>query len=268
MDTTVTYIDRHDSLRPVGPQATQSLLDDKKIPTLQEHEYQQWAEFLFAAPLPLRLQVAETVLRHNSLHPHALGSFLTCATPSARYIAARLFHNISPPPPDLTEELLYHGAVNAVLSFFRTHHGLDHTAFKPLLFRVLKCGACNAALRRLKYTHDRSFPLRDLYGRSPRLDDQLFAKQMLDKIAHLEPSPEIPLCLYNFLRCLILQIGPDNALRPDRDSKNRPRSLMIDLEPVMKELRISRGTAQNYLIAARSMLNKLFNPDGTLFTTR
>jgi hypothetical protein len=267
MDTKVTYIDRHDSLRPVGPQATQSLLDEKKIPTLQEHEYQQWAEFLFSAPLPLRLQVAETVLRHNSLHPHALGSFLTCATPSARYIAARLFHKISPPPPDLTEELLYHGAVNAVLSFFRTHHGLDHTAFKPLLFRVLKCGACNAALRRLKYTHDRSFPLRDLYGRSPRLDDQLFAKQMLEKIANLEPSPYPHFNpIQKFLRCLILQIGPDNALNPCTDSRNNPRSLRIDLTLLANELGISRNTAQGYLLMARPLLKQLFNQDGTLFT--
>src|SRR5664279_3073348 len=195
-----TSSSRTERLYPMSPftfspaAATQALLIEKTIPALDENQYQDWAQYLFSANLPLRLQLAETLLRHNPQHPHALGLFLCCATPSAKRIAARHFNKISPPPPDLTEELLYHGAVNAVLSFFRTHHGLDHTAFKPLLFRVLKCGACNAALRRLKYTHDRSFPLRDLYGRSPRLDDQLFAKQMLDKIAHLEPSPETPLC--------------------------------------------------------------------------
>ena len=196
------------------------------------------------------------------------GYFSPAPPPSAKRIAARHFNKISPPPPDLTEELLYHGAVNAALTFFQTHHGLDHPAFKVLLYSVLKNGAITAAFGRMENTRGRNFPLRDRHRRSPRLDDQLFAKQMLEKIANLEPSPENPIRIYNFLRCLILQIGPHNALRPDRDSKNRLHPLMIDLEPVMKELRISRGTAQNYLRAARSMLNKLFNPDGTLFTTR
>jgi hypothetical protein len=59
-------------------EATQSLLDKKKIPALDENQYQLLADYLFSANLPLRLQVAETVFRHDKRHPHALRLFLAC----------------------------------------------------------------------------------------------------------------------------------------------------------------------------------------------
>src|SRR5450755_4196899 len=96
MDTKVTYIDRHDSLRPVGPQATQSLLDEKKIPALQEHEYQQWAEYLFSAPLPLQLQVTETLFCYDRQHPRALALFLACAVPLAKLSARHTMLRLTP----------------------------------------------------------------------------------------------------------------------------------------------------------------------------
>jgi hypothetical protein len=264
MDTKVTYIDRHDSLRPVGPQATQSLLDEKKIPALQEHEYQQWAEYLFSAPLPLLVTVAETVFRYDRQHPRALTLFLACAVPLAKRTARRLTRKTS---PDLIEELMYDGAFNNALDLFQTHHNLEVTSpFRPLLYCALKTGALRP-FERMENTHVASFGTTDGHPAGPRLIEQLIAKQMLEKIANLEPSPETPLHLYNFLRCLILQIGPDNALRPRTKSKNQPRpSPIIDFEPLMKALGISRRSARHYLQMARPILKKLFNQDGTLFT--
>ena len=106
MDTKVTYIDRHDSLRPVGPQATQSLLDEKKIPALQEHEYQQWAEYLFSAPLPLQLQVTETLFCYDGQHPRALALFLACAVPLAKLSARRTMLRLTP-ASDLVLSLMH-----------------------------------------------------------------------------------------------------------------------------------------------------------------
>jgi hypothetical protein len=266
MDTKVTCIDRHDSLRPVGPQATQSLLDEKKIPALQEHEYQQWAEYLFSAPLPLQLQVAETLVRHDRQHSYALFLFLACTQPSAAKFSRRLAYKIFLHPPDLTLELMYDGAMTALMTLLKRDFVLADTSFPVFLFTVIKNGATETAFRRLENTKIPTLGKRQGLPQPPRLEEQLIAKQMLEKIADLEPSPET-LRFHKFLRCVILQLGPETALRPSTNYRSHPRpSPIIDLEPVMRELGISVNTARKYQLGARHMLRRMFNPQGTLFT--
>src|SRR5664279_2136172 len=212
MDTTVTYIDRHDSLRPVGPQATQSLLDEKKIPALQEHKYEQWAEYLFSAPLPLRLQVSETVLRHDRQHPYALSLFLACSQPSAAFLSRRWAHKFFFHPPDLTLELMYDAAMNTLMTFPKKDFILAETGFRTFLFTVMK-NRVLTAVPRINKSQLQTFGSSSDHPRHPRLDEQLSAKQMLDKIANFQPAPQTPAYLTRFLRCLV-RLQPDNALTP------------------------------------------------------
>ena len=250
MDTTVTYIDRHDSLRPVGPQATQSLLDEKKIPTLQEQEYQQWADYLFSSPFPLRLQVAETVLRHDRQHSYALPLFLACTALSAAYLTRRLAHKLFFHPPDLTLELMYDAAMNTLMTFPKKDFILAETGFRTFLFTAMR-NRVLTAVPRIKKSQLQTFGSSSDHPRHPRLDEQISAKQMLDKIANFQPAPQTPAYLNRFLRCLA-RLQPDDALTPStnpqnvkhrlkRDSRKGP--IMLDLEPT-------------------------FNPDGTLFLTK
>ena len=246
-------------------EATQSLLDEKKIPALDENQYQLLADYLFSANLPLRLQGAETVFRHDKRHPHALGLFLACTFPSAQTIAHRLAHKMFPPPPDLMEELMYDGAVKAATTLLQYDY-LEDACFPKILYRMLKTGAIKSAFAR-KNTQCESFGTKDQYPRQPKLDEQLIAKQMLNKIANLEGSPDPRFnSIQKFLRCLILEIDPNDALMPATTSGNRVRTVRIDLQPVMKKLGISRNYARVRLSHARKMLTQMFNQDGTLFS--
>ena len=269
MDTKVTCIDRHDSLRPVGPQATQSLLDEKKIPALQEHEYQQWAEYLFSAPLPLQLQVTGTLFCYDRQHPRALALFLACAVPLAKLSVRRTMLRLNT-GSEITEELMYDGAVKSALKLFQTfqpRHSLTVTSFNSILFSALKTGTFKPFDRQENNMRTARLRIKKHRHATPRLVEYLTAKQMLEKIANLEPSPYPHFNpIQKFLRCLILQIGPDNALNPCTDSRNNPRALRIDLTLLANELGISRNTAQGYLLMARPLLKQLFNQDGTLFT--
>ena len=132
------------------------------------------------------------------------------------------------------------------------------------------------AVLRMDKTHLQSFASSSDHPRHPRLDEQLNAKQMLDKIANFQPSPQTPAYLTRFLRCLV-RLQPDNALTPSTNSRNvklrlkrdsRTRYLMLDLEPIIKELGISHKSAITYLAEARKILTQTFNPDGTLFLTK
>src|SRR5450755_3873562 len=117
MDTKVTCITRYDSLRPVGPQATQSLLDEKKIPAIDENQYQLWADYLYSADRSLRLAVAETLFSHQSEHPHALGLFLACVYPIAKRSVDRLTTvYVGICGKDTTQELMFNAAINDAIT--------------------------------------------------------------------------------------------------------------------------------------------------------
>jgi hypothetical protein len=51
-------------------EATQTLLDEKKLPALDENQYQLLADYLYSADRSLRLAVAETLFFHQSEHPN------------------------------------------------------------------------------------------------------------------------------------------------------------------------------------------------------
>jgi hypothetical protein len=240
---------------------TESLLDQKKIPTLPEHEYQEWAEYLFHAPL--HLQVAETLFRHDRQHPHALGLFLACVYPIAQRSADRVMVLSGISRKDLTQELMFNGAINEVIHFFRADQLGEDTDFRAALYLTLKVGALNAIFNRVENARVQYYASVDRHGAPPppRTLERLFAKEMLEKIAALETDPPK---IGVFLRALV-NLGPD-ALSPSSRSRNRiRRTHFIDYEEVCNKLGITYYTACAYFAMARKILRKLYNPDGSLF---
>jgi hypothetical protein len=241
---------------------TRSLLDKKKIPTLAEHEYQEWAEYLFSASFHVRIAAAEAVFRHDRQHPRAQDLFLACAWPLAHTTALQIMDNISifPPPSDLTYELLYDGAAKAAVKMFQKQKLPDEINFRRALFLRLKSGALLNYFTRLENTC-----VLYLGSRGPRprvttvFERQVEAKDVLEQITNLEPEPETAR-VYKLVQCII-EIGPSDALKAFRYGTK----LEIDLEPVMKKLQIGPWAARQYLCQARKMLKAKFDPDGTFF---
>jgi hypothetical protein len=256
--------------------AIASLLAEQRIPALDERQYQELTQHLFSsADSPLRLDVAEAVLRHARQHPQALGLFLSCICPLAEKAVRRLFEKMFPQPPDLTRELLYNGAINGAIRLFQRHGIRNEIPFRPVLYCAFKTGAMQAAFHRTENRAICSIGSVDHHASGPRVEEQLMAREMLEKIAALEPKPDTAR-IYRFLRCLV-NMGPDalraSAYEPKRRygrrqagaGRNRSPQLRIDLEPIMKELGISHWAARQYLSQAREMLRQLFDADGTLF---
>ncbi|HZQ53039.1 MAG TPA: hypothetical protein VFB14_12625 [Bryobacteraceae bacterium] len=240
-----------------------SLLAEQRIPALDEGPYQEFTEYLFAtAGSALRFEVAEVVIRHDRQHPRALGLFLACACPLAQKTARRMMEKSFSQPPDLTEELLYHGAIDGAIRMFQRDQIRDELPFRQALHHALKMGAIRSAFRRTENKGVSCMGSVDHHARTQRMEQQFIARDMLDKIAALEPEPQTAR-LNTFLRCLVA-LGPHIVVKPlTRNSKRG--ALIIDFEPVMKDLGISRWAARQYMSQARRMLVKQFNPDGALF---
>jgi hypothetical protein len=265
MDTKLIYIDQHDSLRPVGPQATQSLLDEKKLPALDENRYQLWADYLYSADRSLRLSVAETLFFHQPEHPRALSLFLACVYPIAERYVHRLMTGFGMYGEDLTrQELMFDGAIDNAIDFFRAPQP-EGIIFQAVLYYRLKLGALKALSSRDENTGITYHASVDRLGTPamPRTVEQLCAKEMLEKIAALETDPHHR-HIGTFLRALV-KLGPDILLRPTRLYDNRSLNRAIDYQEVCDKLGISYNTANRYFVIARKMLRQTFNRDGSLF---
>jgi hypothetical protein len=164
---------------------------------------------------------------------------------------------------DLNQELMFDGAIDGVIHFFRVDQLGEDTIFRAALYLTLKVGALNGIFRRTENTRVQYQASVDRHGAppTPRTVERLFAKEMLDKIAALVTDPPK---IGVFLRALV-NLGPD-ALAPSSRSRNRiRRTHFIDYEEVCNRLGITYYTACAYFAMARKILRKLYNPDGSLF---
>jgi len=245
--------------------AIQAFLADKTLPNLDERQYQRLADYLHSANTPLGLAVAEVLFRHQKEHPYALGLFLACVYPMAQRSVSRLMVLSGFGNKDLTQELMFNGAVLQAIQFFQTVPYHEDTIFRAALYFRLKTGALSAIFNRDENDRVEYFPSVDSHAcpAGPRIVEQLFAEEMLDKIAALKTEPNERIAA--FVRSLV-QLGPQYVLLPSTRSRSRSRTHCIDYEEVCDELGISYTTACHYLAAARKILQRTFNPDGCLFT--
>src|SRR5579885_1865406 len=168
-----------------------SLLAEQRIPALDEGPDQEVTEYLFAtAGSALRFEVAEVVIRHDRQHPRALGLFLACACPLAQKTARRMMEKSFSQPPDLTEELLYHGAIDGAIRMFQRDQIRDELPFRQSLHHAWKMGAIRSAFRRTENKGVSCMGSVDHHARTQRMEQQFIARDMLDKIAALEPEPQ------------------------------------------------------------------------------
>ena len=96
-----------------------NLISERKIPTLDELQMEALLHHLFTAtPRDMRIQVAEVAFRYDHDHPRAMDVFLASALPLAERAARKRAAKIFVHPSDLQIELMYGGAVEAVIAVF------------------------------------------------------------------------------------------------------------------------------------------------------
>lgn len=128
-----------------------NLISERKIPTLDELQMEALLHHLFTATRrDTRIQVAEVACRYDREHPRAMDVFLASALPLAERSARRRAAKIFVHPSDLQIELMYGGAVEAVIAVFHSKCVLkaEANAFRRYLLRSIALGAVRAYFRR------------------------------------------------------------------------------------------------------------------------
>ena len=98
-----------------------NLISERNIPALDELQMQALLHHLFTAtPRDIRIQVAEVAYRYDRDHPRAMDVFLASALPLAERAARKRAAKIFVHPSDLQIELMYGGAVEAVIAVFQS----------------------------------------------------------------------------------------------------------------------------------------------------
>jgi hypothetical protein len=104
-----------------------NLISERKIPTLDDLQMKALLHHLFTAtPRVVCIQVAEVAYRCDHDHPRAMDVFLASTLPLAERAAHKRADRIFVHPSDWQIELMYDGAVKAVIAVFRRRQG-NHT---------------------------------------------------------------------------------------------------------------------------------------------
>ena len=255
-----------------------NLLSSEKIPTLDAVRMQDLLQYLFtAADKMLRIRIAEVVYRHNHDHPSALEIFLACTLPLAEKAARRRAHKLFLYPSDWQVELMYDGAVTAMITVFQCNYavkpGTDR--FRRYILRSLALGTVREYFMRQE--NDDVRPVANLAA-VPRptrpfrnkVEQDLITRELLDQVTnfpHLRPQ------LLQTLQC-IRELGPDRALKehaftasgdPDKWKRDRGRRPILDPDAIAEAMGTDRMTVHRNLREARLILRDVFNADGKLF---
>ena len=192
-----------------------TLLATKEIPALEGEKIAAIQKYVFdTAETPLRIQVAETVFRHNRKHPSAFDLFLACTLPLAQTMCRRQAEKLFAHPSDMTIELMYDGAVNAAIKMFQNEQPSNLGNFRQALYRALHCGALQAFFNREENMRvigvgcsETVHACRHRDARRNTVEEQIISRELLDKIANLNNAPPDA---RRILQC-IMELGPDAA---------------------------------------------------------
>ena len=258
-----------------------NLISEKKIPALDELQMEALLHHLFTAtPGNMRIQVAEVVFRYDRHHPRAMDVFLASALPLAEAAACRRATKIFVHPSDLQIELMYGGAVEAVIAVFQSKSELkpENDAFRRYLLRAMALGAVRAYFRRGE--NDGIRAAADLTAcvapkKSPRteVEDEIITWELLDQVTTF---PQLRPPVRATLEC-IRSLGPDHALKehaftasgdPDAWKRERGRRPILDPRAIAQAMGVSKAKVHQYLREARIILRQAFDQDGRLFLSR
>ena len=255
-----------------------NLLASNKIPLLDAVRMQDLLQYLFTtAHKMLRIQVAEVVYRHDHDHPSALEIFLACTLPLAQTAARRRAHKLFLYPSDWQLELMYDGAVTAMITVFQCNYtvkpGTD--PFRRYLVRALALGTVRSYFMREENDGVRSVanlatvPTRKRPFRN-KIEQDIITRELLDQVTSF---PHLCAPLFQTLQC-IRALGPDQALKehaytasgdPDKWKRERGRRPILDPDAIAEAMGTDRPTVHRNLREARIILRDVFNADGKLF---
>jgi hypothetical protein len=257
-----------------------NLIANKKIPVLDPVQMSALLQYVFKlTEVPLRIQIAETVYRHNHDHANAFDLFLASTLPLAQRAAQRKASRIFIYPSDWQIELMYDGAVTAMITVFQRNFPLrpGPEAFRRYLLRALALGTVRSYFMRQENDHVRPVgnvtvapdckkPVRNT------VEQEIINHELLNKVTHF---PHLPAPVCATLQC-IAALGPDAALKDhaytasgDSDKWKRARGgrPILDPEAIAKALGIAKQEVHHNLRQARIILREVFNADGKLFLT-
>jgi len=258
-----------------------NLISEKKIPALDELQTEALLHRLYTAtPKDTRIEVAEIAYRYDRGHSRAMDVFLAAALPLAAQTARRRAARIFVHPSDLQIELMYGGAVEAVIAVFQSKCALkpEEGAFRRYLLRAMVLGTVRAYFRREENHGVRSAADLTAFV-SPKglsrneVEDGIIIWELLDRTITF---PQLRPPVRATLEC-IRSLGPDHALKehaftasgdPDAWKRERGRRPILDPTVIAQAMGVSKAKVHQYLREARIILRQAFNQDGKLFLTR
>lgn len=254
------------------------LLSSKKIPSLDAVQMSALLHDLFTgADTALRINVAEVVFRHNHDHPHALDLFLACTLPLAQKAAQRKAEKVFVHPSDWQIEVMYDGAVGALIELFQRNHPLlsIQNAFRRYLRRAIVLGTVRHYFKRQE--NDGVRPAGDVRKVRTRrkpfsnmIERDIIARELLEQVTNF---PDLRPPVRATLQC-IAALGPDVALKEhaftasgdvDKWKRERGRRPILDPNAIAEAMGIPKRDVHRYLCQARTVLRETFNADGMLF---
>ncbi|MFZ0745105.1 MAG: hypothetical protein WAM85_11905 [Terracidiphilus sp.] len=258
-----------------------TLISQRKIPALDELQMEALLHHLFTTtPRDTRIQVAEVAYRFDHDHPRAMDVFLSAALPLAERSARRRAAKVFVHPSDLQIELMYGGAVEAVLEVFQTKRTLkpDDDAFRRYLLRAMVRGALRAYFRRDENDGVRAEADLTVFANATGpfrngIEDEIITWELLDQVMAF---PQLRPPVRATLEC-IRSLGPDHALKqhafttsgdPDAWKRERCRRPILDPKVIAQAMGLRKAKVHQYLREARLILRQAFNQDGKLFLTR
>jgi len=135
-----------------------NLLVNTTIPAMDAVQMSDLLQYLFStAEKTLRIQVAEIVYRNDHHHRNAQDIFLACTLPIAEKAASRKAHKLFISPSDWQVELMYDGAVKAMIVMFQCNYAVrpGTDAFRRYVLRALALGMVRSYFMREEYDSGR-----------------------------------------------------------------------------------------------------------------
>jgi|ERR1700739_437632 len=258
-----------------------NLISERKIPALDELQMEALLHHLFTAtPRDLRIQVAEVAYQGDHDHARAMDVFLASTLPLAERAARRRAEKIFVHPSDLQIELMYGGAVEAVIEVFQTKRALRafDGAFRRYLLRAMARGALRAYFRRGENDGVRAeadltvFAIATKPSRN-EAEGEIITWELLDQVTTF---PQLRPPVRATLEC-IRSLGADHALKqhafttsgdPDAWKRERGRRPILNPKVIAQAMGVKKAKVHQYLREARLILRQEFNQDGKLFLTR
>lgn len=255
-----------------------NLLANQKIPSIDSLQMLDLQQHLFTtAEKAVRIQVAEVAYRYDHDHPSAMDIFLACTLPLAEEAARRRAYKFFRCPSDWQIELMYDGAVTAMITMFQSNRTLrpGTDAFRRYLACAIASGTVRSYFMRQENDGIRTvaslttLPPRNRPFRN-RVEQEAITRELLSEVTNF---PHLRDPLRATLQC-IAALGPHGALKdhaftasgdPDKWERQRRIRPILDPDAIAAAMGTTRAAVHRNLKEAREILRDVFNSDGNLF---